>query len=204
MTIESTAPAPSSYPISIVFAPAGKQSRLTIFFRLVLILPALIVSTLVGTAAFVVTFFAWWIVVIAGRYPGGMFRFAVGAMRWGLRVTAYYYLLTDKYPPFSLDDKPDYPARMRVEEATNGRNRLTAFFRFFLLIPHFIIIWLLGYAVSAVAIVCWLIGIFAGRVPSSLHDFLAGYLRWTMRATGYWYLLTDRYPPFSMSETEVI
>jgi hypothetical protein len=200
MTTESPIVLPTGYPIRALIAPAQEQSRLTVFFRLLMIIPAAIVLAFVALAAFVVTVIAWFAILFTGHFPAGMFRFCVGAHRWSLRVQAYLYLLTDTYPPFSLEDDLNYPSRLLVVEDLEGRNRLTVFFRLILAIPHQIILALLGYAARAVAFVCWLIALFTGSVPEGLHNFLAGYVRWSIRVQGYQGLLTDKYPPFSMSD----
>ncbi len=199
MTTLAATPTPA-YPVRALFAPPQKQSRLSVFFRILIAIPAFIVLALVAIASFVVTFVAWFIILFTGRFPAGMFRFCAGAHRWSLRVQAYLYLMTDKYPPFSLDDDLNYPVRFLADDDTTGRNRLTVFFRILLAIPHAIIVGLLSYAARAVAFVCWLIALFAGSVPDGLHNFLAGYLRWSIRLQAYEGLITDKYPPFSMSD----
>ena len=64
-------------------------------------IPHGIMLGLYGIAVYFVTFIAFWIILFTGKYPQGLFDFVVGFMRWGLRVSAYMYLLTDQYPPFS-------------------------------------------------------------------------------------------------------
>ncbi len=109
--------------------------------------------------------------------------------------------LTDKYPPFTFGEASDYPVRLFIEEQVEGRNRITGFFpiRIILLIPHIIVLIVLGIVLSILTIVSWLVGIVLGRLPDLLHDFIAGYLRWTTRVGAYGGLLVDQYPPFRMS-----
>lgn len=96
-------PEVKSYPITFGAVYQEKMSRLTTFFRLILVIPQAIVLNFVGIAASVVAFIAWWAILFTGNYPKGMFDFFVGYMRWSTRVNGYTYLLTDKYPPFTLD-----------------------------------------------------------------------------------------------------
>ena len=91
------------YPINFSTEYPGKMSRLTTFFRCILVVPHLIVLAVIGIAAGVIAFIAWWAILFTGNYPKGMFNFFVGYMRWTTRVNGYSYLLTDKYPPFTLD-----------------------------------------------------------------------------------------------------
>lgn len=91
------------YPITFGAVYPEKMSRLTTFFRCILIIPQSIVLGFVGIAAGIVSFIAWWAILFTGKYPKGMFDFMVGYMRWMTRVSGYSMLLTDKYPPFSSD-----------------------------------------------------------------------------------------------------
>jgi len=104
-TFETVAADPGTYPpVRTGFAPELEdRNRLTVAFRLILVIPQLIVLTFLGIAAFVAWVIAFFAVLFTGRWPEGLRTFVVGVMRWSTRVTAYLYLLTDGYPPFSLD-----------------------------------------------------------------------------------------------------
>ena len=79
------------------------RNRVTVGFRLILVIPQLIVLAVLGIAAFVVWVIGFFAVLFTGRWPEGMRTFVVGVMRWYTRVEAYLGLLTDRYPPFSLE-----------------------------------------------------------------------------------------------------
>lgn len=191
----------AEYPIRLDVDAVRSQNRLTVFFRLLLAIPHLIVMALLGIAVAVIYLIAWFAILFTGSYPAGMLRFTIGFWRWSVRVMGYYLLLTDSYPPFSLDDEPDFPVRLSVDERIENRNRLTTFWpiRFILAIPHLLILGVLNYAVSVVVIIAWFAALITGSVPAGLHNFLTGYLRWYGRAYGYLYLLVDDYPPFSLN-----
>jgi hypothetical protein len=87
-----------------------RLSRLLIFVKWLLVIPHLIVLYFLGLAAGIVWFIAWWAILITGAYPRGLFDFSVGVLRWTNRVYVYTWLLTDAYPPFSLDPSPEPPA----------------------------------------------------------------------------------------------
>jgi hypothetical protein len=76
------------------------------------------------------------------------------------------------------------------------RNRLTVFFRLLLAIPHFIVVALWGIVAELALIVSWFAALFMGRVPNGLHDFIAGWVRYSTRVTAYVFLLADPFPPF--------
>lgn len=189
----------SSYPINLEVDPPQEQNRLSVLLRILYIIPAIIVATVMICVALVISMIAWLIILITGSFPEGMHRFTTGALRWTMRVIGYAYLLTDKYPPFSLEEDAAYPIRMTAELETSGRNRLTTFFRYFLAIPHLIVVAALGYAVGVVVFIAWFAALFTGSVPEGLHNFVGGYLRWYTRTYGYLMLVTDKYPPFSLN-----
>lgn len=90
------------YPVTYDVEYPERLSRLLIFFKWLLVLPNVIVLMLVGIAWYVTLIIAWFAILFTGRYPEGLFRFAVGTIRWSARVNAYILLLRDEYPPFSL------------------------------------------------------------------------------------------------------
>jgi len=91
------------YPTSVeIVAPDGPRERLTVFFRLILAIPHFIVLFFIFIAWCFTTILAWFVILFTGSYPAGMYNFAVGSLRWVVRVEAYLLLLVDEYPPFSL------------------------------------------------------------------------------------------------------
>ena len=96
-------PEVKTYPVTFGAVYQEKMSRLTTFFRLILVIPHAVVLYFLSIAMGVVTFIAWWAILFTGKYPKGMWEFSVGITRWSTRVNGYMYLLTDKYPPFSTE-----------------------------------------------------------------------------------------------------
>jgi len=92
----------------------------------------------------------------------------------------------------------EYPITIGIEYSER-LSRLTTFFRYFMVIPHCIVISAIGIAAAVVLFISWWAILFIGRYPRWAFDFISGYLRWSVRVTGYSYYLTDKYPPFSMS-----
>jgi len=91
------------YPITIGISYSQKLSRLTTFFRAFMVIPHAIILWALGIASGVVAFIAWWAILFTGKYPKWAFDFIAGYVRWYTRVSGYYLLLTDKYPPFSIE-----------------------------------------------------------------------------------------------------
>jgi hypothetical protein len=93
-----------AYPAELVLAPReGPRDRLTVAFRILLAIPHLVCVWALGIAWCLTTVAAWFAILFTGRYPRGMYDFAVGVLRWNTRVEAYLLLLHDEYPPFALE-----------------------------------------------------------------------------------------------------
>lgn len=91
------------YPVTVNINYTQKLSRLTTFFRAFMVIPHAIVLLALGIAAGVVAFITWWAILFTGKYPQWAFDIIAGYVRWYTRVSSYYLLVTDKYPPFSLE-----------------------------------------------------------------------------------------------------
>ena len=182
----------SPAPVLVSFAAAQPQNRLTVFFRLLMAIPAVIVVGIVGIAAEVVAFIGWWAALFMGRLPRWAFEFLSGYLRWVVRVQAYTFLLTEKYPPFGLDDDPYYPVRLVTRPTT--LNRVAVFFRVILAIPAYVLSAIASFGLAILGFFAWLITIFTGQVPDSLHQAFTALLRYYVRFFGYILLVTPEYP----------
>ena len=143
------------------------------------------------------------IVLTSGKYPESMAGMTGGYIRWQARVYGYLLGLSDKYPPFSLDNDTSYPLQVTFDLPAHS-SRLYAFpvlggaIRFVLLIPHFVAI-LVVFAIAAVLnLVAWIPVLFAGRYPTWQYSFQSGAIRWMTRIYAYIFGLTDQYPPFRL------
>src|SRR5262245_44880649 len=166
-------------PVLAGFAGPAAQSRVTVAFRILMAIPQLIVLYLLGIAALVVAIIGWFGALFTGRLPVFAADFLTGYLRWLSRVYAYLYLLTDAYPPFSLDDA-DYPIRVAVQPGQ--LNRLAVLFRFFLLIPAWIVQAVVTYGAATIFLfVTWLIVLVTGQMPDSIHQALSAVLRYQLR-----------------------
>lgn len=186
--------------ILVAFAEPGDQRRLTVLVRIILAIPHVVVLYVLGIAAEVVALICWFAALVTGRLPSGLADFQVGYLRWAIRFYAYLLLLTDVYPPFELADA-DYPIRVRAEPGP--LNRLAVLFRIILVIPAWVVSIVLGYGLSfLVMFVAWLIVLIAGRMPRPLHEALAAAVRYHARVTGYFLMLTARYPGGLFGDTD--
>ncbi len=194
-SVRAMTPQNPDYPVRLDIDYPPRLSRLLIFVKGLLAIPHEIALVFLGIGAFVVYVISWWAVLITGRYPEGMFNFMVGVMRWGARVGAYVYLLTDKYPPFSLEDDPSYPIRVQAEyPPTIARWRPLV--NWLLVIPAGIALSVL-FIVGFVAIfIGWFAILITGRFPETLFNAVVVMMRWSLRVNLFHYWMTERYPPF--------
>jgi hypothetical protein len=104
----------STYPVVYSQTPAVERSRLTVFFRFIMVIPHLIWSMFYGLAAEIVVFLAWFAIVVTGRYPAGMYDFVAGYLRFSTRLLGYMLLVTDEFPPFDGGEHPEYPVQVVI------------------------------------------------------------------------------------------
>jgi hypothetical protein len=181
-------------PVLVAVADRAPQNRVTVFFRLIMLIPHGIVLFFLTIALEVVAFIGWWGALFTGRLPEFAHTFLSGVLRWYIRVYAYGMLLTDAYPQFSLDDDPGYPVRVAVPPAQR-LNRAAFFFRIILMIPVAIMSYILVYgALTLMAVVAWLITLVTGQLPESFHLAYSAVLRFHARYYGYALMLTPAYP----------
>jgi hypothetical protein len=179
--------------VEVAVREPDRQRRLTVAFRLILIIPHLFLLFFLSIAVAVVVFLGWWGALFTARLPQFAVTYLAGFLTWYLRVNAYLFLLTDAYPPFTLDDDPAYPVRLAVPERQR-LNRFAVFFRVILTIPAAIVASVVVEgAGSIVLFIGWLITLIAGRLPQSMHQAFAAVVRYQTRFNCYLYMLTPAY-----------
>jgi hypothetical protein len=189
------------YPVTFKADYVEKRSRLTTFFRGLLAIPHLIAVLFYIFAAEIVTFIAWFALLFTGRYPQGMYDFVAGALRYGTRVCGYVFLLTDEYPPFSGDAATRYPVDLNIGPPKAEYSRLKVLFRIILMIPVYIIAYAMQIVFEVGALLAWFAIVILGRQPKGLQDMIVLGMSYHQRAYGYFFLLTEDWPPFT-DETE--
>jgi hypothetical protein len=195
-----------------------RLDRLTSIFRLIWIIPiALIYSLLTATGNETVvhqggtqvqstgggiTVGLWaatvFMLLFRQRYPRWWFDFILELTRFAMRVAAYLFLLTDLYP--STVEEQSVHLAIDYPEVQRDLNRWLPLVKWFLAIPHYIVLAFLWLAAFVAVVIAWFAILFTGRYPRALFDFVVSVSRWTLRVDAYAFLLvTDRYPPFSLS-----
>ena len=206
----------SPYPVQFdVDYPSRPLSRLSTAFRLLAAIPILILATLLSGQAFdgsnsgghqsmdtiVIGGAAVFLPLVAmilfrRKYPRWWFDWNLNLLRFSNRITAYLALLDDRYP--STDEEQSVHLELAYPD-TRQINRWLPLVKWFLAIPHYIVLFVLSVAAVVSVIVAWFAILFTGSYPRALFDFVVGVLRWSNRVNGYAFtLVTDQYPPFSL------
>jgi hypothetical protein len=160
-----------------------------------LVIPHLFVLAFVAFGALFVAIYAWFAVLITGRWPRGAFDYLVGTARWYGRVVAYSHLMVDAYPPFSLQDDPTYPVRVDVEYPERIA-RWRPLVHWLLAIPYLLVAGALYWLTGVLTFFAFFTILFTRRIPRELFDLMVPGLRWNLRGNAYAYFMTERYPPF--------
>jgi hypothetical protein len=223
--MSSTAYPPSAaYPLS-VRGFFDQPSRALWLVKWLLLIPHYIILVFLWIAFWIVTVIAFFAILFTTRYPKGLFDFNVGVIRWSWRVAFYGYaaLGTDRYPPFTLADVADYPARLDLEYPQQ-LNRWLPLVKWLLAFPQYILVGALvgsGYVVAtttqdgravtystpsligAAVLIAAIAMLFTTRYPPGLFDLALGIDRWGYRLLVYLALMTDRYPPFRLDQGSI-
>jgi len=205
-----------AYPVNLsIDYPDRELNRFTTFFRLFTIIPILIIlGLLIGAAndgdanrgwncqyaaiGFVVLPTVL-MLLFRHKYPRWWFDWNVALFKFCTRVWTYFALLRDEYP--STDEEQAVHIEIPYPDAKTELNRWLPLVKWFLAIPHYIVLCFVGIAAVVCVFVAWFAILFTGRYPRGLFDFVVGAYRWSLRVTAYSFLLTtDRYPPFSLAE----
>ena len=206
------------YPARLEIDYPERLSRVKTLFRIILVIPILVVVSLVtggfqgvptenetaneiiGVLAVTggILFLATLLMLLFRRkYPRWWFDWNLEVTRFTTRVAAYLGLLRDEYP--STDEQQAVHLDLDYPDAAQDLNRFLPLVKWILAIPHYIVLAALFVASLVVTVIAWFAIIFTGRYPRGIFEFVMGVTRWSLRVEAYAYLLiTDRYPPFSL------
>jgi hypothetical protein len=212
-------PVQAEYPVQVdVDYPDRPLNRLTTGLRIFTIIPiAIVLASVSGetwnagegasqTGRVVIvtaggTLFLGPLLMILFRqkYPRWWFDWNLELTRFTGRVTVYAALLDDRYP--STDERQSLRLDIPYPDVRNDLNRWLPLVKWFLAIPHYVVLIFLGIAAFFCIVFAWFAILFTGRYPRGLFDFVVGVGRWGVRVEAYAFLMaTDRYPPFSLSQ----
>lgn len=216
-----------AYPLRVVMNRDENLSRWLWIIKGIMVIPHYIVMFFLAIPLILVIPIAWISVVVTGVYPKALWDYVVGVQRWSFRLSSYSStLITDKYPPFTLQDDPEYPARYLPRYPEKGElSRLTVFFRLILAIPVLFLVGLLtinpntwGYMQSPrqefgfLANIISIMGLLSlaaglsilitGKYSDGIFKWLSAFQRFSARVSAYVLFLVEPYPPIRLDAGE--
>jgi len=206
---------PPAYPVTLTIDyPDRTLNRLTTFFRIFTVIPIAIILSLVSGGIWDLSTPSGWtwlyatggilvlppllMILFRQKYPRWWFDWNVALTKFSTRVGTYIGLLTDVYP--STDEEQSVYIEIPYPDVPKDLNRWLPLVKWFLAIPHYIVLACLAIAAIVCVVIAWFAILFTGRYPRGLFDFVVGVYRWSLRVAAYAFLLTtDRYPLFSLT-----
>jgi uncharacterized protein DUF4389 len=192
----------AAYPVDIGLDYPVKVARWRPLVHWLLVIPhwiVLYVLEIVSSVLWIVSFVA---ILVTGNIPETIFDFQAMVFRYQWRVTSYWAFTREPYPPFQFEltpaDPGGDPATLQIARPAS-LSRWKIFLKWLFAIPHYLVLAVLGIASFVVLIIAFFAVIITGEWPEGLRNFFVGYFRWTYRVNAYVFLLTDDYPPFSLT-----
>ena len=187
------------YPINLKIEYSEKSNKSTALFRLVLIIPIVIILAIISSYAEALSLAVGLLILFREKYPKWWFDWNVGITKFTYRIVAYGLLMRDEYP--STDDDQAVKVDIPYPDVKKDLNRWMPLVKWILVMPHIIVLIFIFIAVVFCTVFAWFAILFTGRYPKGIFDFVEGFLRWSLRVNAYMLLLTtDEYPPFRLGE----
>jgi hypothetical protein len=194
--------------------PDRELNRGTTFFRLFAAIPIILVlasvsgwtwqagyengKEAVAAAGGLLFFGPLLMILFRQKYPRWWFDFNLQLTRFSARVSSYLALMSDRYP--STDEEQWVHLELDYPDVKEDLNRWLPLVKWFLAIPHYVVLLFLGIAAVFAVMFAWFAILFTGRYPRAIFDFVEGVMRWGLRVQAYSMLLvTDQYPPFRLA-----
>ena len=188
----------NKYPVNLSIDYSETSDKSPAFIRLILVIPVLIVLGMLSSIG-ALLFPVLLLILFKQKYPKWWFDWNVALTNFSLRVIAYGLLMRDEYP--SSDEDQAVHVDIPYPDVEKDLDKWKPLYKWFLAIPHIIILCFLEIGVVLCSVFVWFSILFTGRYPKGVFDFVEGVLRWSLRVTAYAILLTtDEYPPFRLGE----
>jgi hypothetical protein len=202
----------NNYPATLTIDYPENANRITVLFRLFLIIPILIILVLLsyhGANSKQFPDESYWVgilviptllmIVFRQKYPKWWFDWNEQLIKFSFRIMSYVLLLQHEYP--STDEDQGIHIKINYPNVKTELNRWMPLVKWLLVFPHLIVLFFLMIGVFTSTILAWVMILISGKYPKKMFNFVVGTLRWILRVQAYALLLiTDKYPPFSLSE----
>jgi hypothetical protein len=196
----------SGYPIVLSTTRPVSVNRLWaipllgFMVKCIILIPHIIVLYVLGIVTYLAHLVIWAFVLFTGEYPEWAFNLTAGVLRWASRLTLYLYGVTDQYPAFSMDAPGDIVIPRPASSSRFFAIPVVGIFvKYIILIPHFVVLYVLGFVVGLCQLLIWIPVLFTGQYPQWAFQLVSGTTLWAMRVYAYLLGLTDEYPPFAFS-----
>ena len=187
------------YPVNLKIDYPESSDRLTALFRLILVIPIVIILALISTYAEALSFAIAMMILFKEKYPKWWFDWNIGITKFAYRIVAYVFLMRDEYP--STDDDQSVHLTIPYPDVKQDLKRWMPLVKWILVIPHIIALIIIFIGVVLGTIFALIAILFTGKYPIAIFRFNEGFLRWSLRISAFALLLTtDQYPPFRFSE----
>ena len=183
------------HPVNLAIHDDLKRSRLTVFLRLLLLIPHVIWQYAWSLIIAFCVIVNWFVVLIRGRSPEDLHLLLARALRYRTHVLSYTVLVSNPYPTF-FGRPGSHPVDLEVEGPDRQR-RVITLFRLILAIPAFVVAYVFLFVMFFVALIGWFVALVVGRMPKGMRDLSAYCLQYEAQTYAYLMILTDRYPSFS-------
>jgi hypothetical protein len=193
-------PASEAYPVVVDCERQDEYNRFLPLVKWLLALPHYIVLFFLVIGVFFAKIIAFFAVIITRNYPQGIFGFVTGVLRWSWNVNAYVFLLTDRYPPFSLEQEADHPVEFEIAYPADGVARWRPLVQWLLIIPFAIVAAVLVAVAEVVALIGVFVILFTKNLPEGMFKLILIPFRWQFRGYVYSMFMVTRYPPFEWEE----
>lgn len=203
---------PTNSVETVITPDFGPRNRLTVFFRFIIVIPFIFLASMLSGSSLsdsngndwmmsggsALLFGLVIVILFSATYPVWILTFIHGLQAFEVKIGVYGLLLRDELP--SLDDRPY--AQVLYPDIEGGRkiNRFLPLVKWFLAIPHYIVLFFTGIGVFVVTALAWFAILFTGKYPQSFAPYVIGWLKYYNRVIGYAFaLVTDEYPQFRLA-----
>ena len=197
--VTQTAVVSGGYPVDVDAQLLPEYSRFMPLIKWLILIPHYIALFFLGIGAMFVAFIAFFATLFTAKYPEGMWNYMYGVHRWALRVMAYHMFITDKYPPFTLDETPDDTIQLKAEYPERVA-RWRPLFAWLIAIPYAIVASLIFFVAQICSIFAFFTILFTKKIPAGLFNVIRNGFTWNLRAGFYSYWMSTEYPPFEWDE----